>query len=103
LKLRRAGLKIIWTPQITLYHFESKTRGLDHLDPGRRARNAVERAVMKRRWGAMLAAEPGANPLWHRATLPFRLLSQPSPSRLWAHIERCAAGNPWGAAIGPEE
>lgn len=95
LKVRRSGLKIFWTPQITLYHLESKTRGFDHLDPERRARNAAERSVVERRWGAALAEEPSLNPLWHRATLPFRLLSPPSYDRLWAHIDRCAAANPW--------
>jgi O-antigen biosynthesis protein len=95
LKLRCSRLKIIWTPLITLYHFESKTRGLDHLDPERRARNAVETAVMERRWGTALILDPGVNPTWHQATLPFRLLSPPSSSRLWKHIERCASVEPW--------
>jgi GT2 family glycosyltransferase len=99
LKMRRCGLKVLWTPQITLYHFESRTRELDHLDPERRARNATERFVMEQRWGAALAEEPGLHPFWHRATLPFRLLSAPSCPRLWAHIERCAAPNPWIPAM----
>jgi hypothetical protein len=83
-------------PRITLHHFESKTRGLDHLDPEKGARNRVERSVMERRWGAALASDPGVNPLWHMATLPFRLLLPPSQAKLWAHIERGGAGNPWG-------
>jgi GT2 family glycosyltransferase/tetratricopeptide (TPR) repeat protein len=95
LKLRTSGLKILWTPDITLYHHESKTRGLDHLDPEKRARSASERAVFETRWGAALDADPSLNPLWHKATLPFRLVSAPSQSRLWAHIARCAAANPW--------
>jgi GT2 family glycosyltransferase len=95
LKLRTSGLKILWTPEITLYHHESKTRGLDHLDPEKRAREAAERAVMEARWGAAMAADPSVNPVWHMATLPFRLLSAPSQSRLWAHIQRCATSNPW--------
>jgi GT2 family glycosyltransferase/tetratricopeptide (TPR) repeat protein len=95
LKLRVSGLKILWTPEITLYHHESKTRGLDHLDPEKRARSAAERAVLEARWGAALDADPSLNPLWHNATLPFRLVSAPSQSRLWAHIERCAKVNPW--------
>ena len=95
LKLRASGLKILWTPEITLYHHESKTRGLDHLDPEKRARSAAERAVLETRWGAALDADPSLNPLWHKATLPFRLVSAPSQSRIWAHIERCAAANPW--------
>jgi O-antigen biosynthesis protein len=95
LKLRASGLKILWTPEITLYHLESKTRGLDHLDPEKRARSAAERVVLETRWGVALDADPSLNPLWHKATPPFRLVSAPSQSRLWAHIERCAAANPW--------
>jgi GT2 family glycosyltransferase len=95
LKLRASGLKILWTPEITLYHHESKTRGLDHLDPEKRARGAAERAVLETRWGTALDGDPSLNPLWHKATLPFRLVSAPSQSRLWAHMERCAAANPW--------
>jgi GT2 family glycosyltransferase len=107
LKLRASGLKVLWTPDITLYHHESKTRGLDHFDSEKRARDAVERAVMEARWGATLRTDPSINPIWNletfglsgqrllRQTLPFRLLSAPSQSRLWRHIERCARSNPW--------
>jgi GT2 family glycosyltransferase/tetratricopeptide (TPR) repeat protein len=100
LKLRASGLKILWTPEITLYHHESKTRGLDHLDPEKRARSAAERAVLETRWGTALDADPSLNPVWHKATLPFRLVSAPSQSLLWSHIERCAAPNPWLPATG---
>jgi O-antigen biosynthesis protein len=95
LKLRAAGLKILYTSEITAYHHESKSRGLDHLDPEKRARQAAERAVMEQRWGAAMMADPSVNPVWHMATLPFRLLSAPSRSRLWAHVKRCAAEDPW--------
>jgi len=95
LKLRASGLKILWTPELTIYHHEGKTRGLDHLDPEKRARYAAERAKMEARWGAAMLADPSVNPVWHMATLPFRLLSLPSQARVWSHIERCAATNPW--------
>jgi O-antigen biosynthesis protein len=95
LKLRASGLRILWTPEITLYHHESKTRGLDHLDEEKQARAAAEHAVIAARWGAAVTMDPGLNPVWHMATMPFRLLSAPSQSRLLAHIERCAARNPW--------
>jgi len=95
LKLRASGLKILWTPEITLYHCESKTRGLDHLDLEKRARSAAEHTVMEARWGPAMLTDPSVSPVWHVATLPFRLLSAPSQSRLWAHIERCATSNPW--------
>jgi GT2 family glycosyltransferase len=95
LKLRASGLKILWTPEITLYHYESKTRGLDHLDPEKRARSAAERATIVERWGAAVTVDPSVSPIWHMATLPFRLIAAPSRSRLRDHIRRCAAANPW--------
>jgi O-antigen biosynthesis protein len=85
----------LWTPEITACHHESKSRGLDHLDPEKHARDNAERAVMANRWGSAMAADPSLNPVWHMATLPFRLLSAPSRTRLWAHIKRCGAAKPW--------
>jgi GT2 family glycosyltransferase/tetratricopeptide (TPR) repeat protein len=101
LKLRASGLKILWTPEITARHHESKSRGLDHLDPEKHMRDKAERAVMEARWGTAMTADPSLNPVWHMATLPFRLLSAPSQTRLWAHIKRCAAANPWLPDTGP--
>jgi GT2 family glycosyltransferase/tetratricopeptide (TPR) repeat protein len=95
LKLRARGLKILWTPRITLRHFESKSRGLDHLDPEGTARYAAERRHMAERWGRAMQADPSLNPVWHQATLPFRLLSMPSETRLLRHIRLCASANPW--------
>jgi GT2 family glycosyltransferase/tetratricopeptide (TPR) repeat protein len=95
LKLRASGLKILWTPHVTLRHFESKSRGLDHLDPEKAARNRAERRLLAERWGIALTTEPSLNPLWHQATLPFRLLAMPSEARLWRHIRLCGSANPW--------
>jgi GT2 family glycosyltransferase/tetratricopeptide (TPR) repeat protein len=98
LKLRSAGLKVLWTPEITAYHNESKSRGLDHLDPEKQARQVAERAVLRARWGALLNTDPSVNPIWHMATLPFRLIAAPSEARIWDHIQRCASANPWSVA-----
>ncbi len=103
LKLRARGLKILWTPSITLRHYELKTRGLDHLDPEKRARNAAERKVIEQRWGAAMAVDPGVNPHWHTATPSFDLISAPPSARLWRHITLCAAANPWLPERGREQ
>jgi len=50
LKLRVRGLKILWTPSITLRHYESKTRGRDHLDPEKWARSVAELKLLEQRW-----------------------------------------------------
>jgi O-antigen biosynthesis protein len=96
LRLRARGLRILWTPSITLRHHESKTRGLDHLDAERQARNQAERRIMMQRWSAALQIDPSINPTWHSASLPFKLISAPSQQRLWRHIRLTASGNPWG-------
>lgn len=44
LKVQAQGRKVLWTPYITLTHFESKSRGLDHMRPAKAARDAYERA-----------------------------------------------------------
>jgi hypothetical protein len=61
----------------------------------KRAHIAAERAMIEQRWETAMAADPSVNPVWFMAPLPFRLLSASSRSRLWAHIERCAAENLW--------
>lgn len=95
LRVRGAGLKVLWTPAITLDHHESKSRGLDHVDAWRLARNAQERAVMEARWGSALATDPLLHPAWCDATLPFRLLAAPSVAACRAYM----AGT--GAAAAP--
>jgi len=95
LKVRAGGRRVLWTPHVTLVHHESKTRGLDRTDPLRQARNDAERAVLEARWAGWLDSDPGVNPAWHDATLPFRLLSWPSAARVRAHVARCAQADPW--------
>ena len=95
LKVRSKGHRVLWTPHVTLIHHESKTRGLDHTDPLRLARNAAERAVLEARWSGWLDSDPGVNPAWADATLPFRLLSWPSAERVRSHVVRCAQVEPW--------
>jgi len=106
LKLRVRGLKILWTPSITLRHYESKTRGLDHLDPEKWARDVAEQKLLKQRWGAALEVDPGVNPHWHTvdpgvkphghtAAPSFDLILAPPSSRLWRHIRLCASAQPW--------
>jgi GT2 family glycosyltransferase len=60
LRLRERGLHNIWTPHAELYHHESASRGRDDT-PERQARNASEVAYMRRRWPAMLKADPAWN------------------------------------------
>ena len=95
LKLREAGLRVLWTPAITLRHYESKTRGLDRTDAAKKARNAAEFAAMRARWGRVLDSDPSLHPIWYPATLPFRLLAAPSAKRVADHIRRTSQPDPW--------
>ena len=99
LKVRTGGRRVLWTPHVTLVHHESKTRGLDRTDPLRQARNDAENAVLEARWAGWLDSDPGVNPAWHDATLPFRLLSWPSAERVRTHVARCAQVDPWRTSL----
>ena len=101
LKQRTRGRRIVWTPMVSLYHYESKTRGLDHMDAAKAARSAAERRILEARWPGAMRIEPGCvNPLWYQASLPHRLLAMPSLERIWAYIERGASANPWAVDSG---
>ncbi|ODN69455.1 hypothetical protein [Methylobrevis pamukkalensis] len=102
LKLRARGLRILVTPRIELIHHESKSRGLDHTDPARAARNRAEAEVMAARWGAAMIADPGRPPAYVQDTMPFRLIVAPSQAIVLDHIRLTAAPNLWAtAAIDP--
>jgi GT2 family glycosyltransferase len=75
LKLQKAGLSVLWTPHVSLTHYESKSRGLDHLSPAKTAHDAHARRIMRERWGAAMDADPRVHPAFVDATLPFRYVT----------------------------
>ncbi len=68
LRVRSAGLRVIYAPHALLYHLESASRGRD--DGGaRRARLELDKAAMRERWGEKLAEDPFYSPnLSNKAT-----------------------------------
>ena len=77
LKLRQIG-RIILTPNVTLIHHESASRGSD-LTPAKKRRFRREVAVMQHRWGQRLLADSSYNPnlsLDH----DFQLADPPRPA-----------------------
>ncbi|MCJ8352835.1 glycosyltransferase family protein [Novacetimonas hansenii] len=88
LKVRKIGKKVLWTSRVVLYHYESKSRGMDHLDPERTARSQAECVVMKKRWGKLLDVELSVNPIWVAGELPFRLMSFPSTEKILSYINQ---------------
>jgi GT2 family glycosyltransferase len=61
LKIREAGYRIVYTPYARLYHYESASRGSDHI-PENTARFRAEIAYILARWGAWLQNDPYYNP-----------------------------------------
>ena len=63
LKLRRAGYLVYYNPYAMLYHYESKTRGLENEDPEKKARFDRECEIFKSRWKEILEkGDPYYNP-----------------------------------------
>jgi GT2 family glycosyltransferase len=62
MRIRAAGYLIVWTPFAELYHYESKSRGLDEA-PEKRKRFLGEVERFQTRWAKELAAgDPYYNP-----------------------------------------
>ena len=95
LRLREDGKRIVWTPGITLRHYESKSRGLDHLVPQKSTRGSAELVAMRQRWGASFDRDPAVNPVWVPATTPFRLIAAPSAERVLEHLRLTSRPDPW--------
>jgi GT2 family glycosyltransferase len=61
LRVRQAGFRNLWTPFAEFYHHESASRGLENT-PEKLARFASEVTYMRRKWSAILDADPAYNP-----------------------------------------
>jgi GT2 family glycosyltransferase len=70
LKLRKKGLRIVYTPFVSLYHFEGKTCVREAVDSN-------ELVEFKRRWRPILDRDPYYNVNLSRDHVDFRLASQP--------------------------
>lgn len=77
LKLRAAGWRVVWTPDVVAEHHESLSRG-DDMTEANRTRFAVEDRVMVERWGAQLAADPFYSPHFTLHGGTFRTLADES-------------------------
>ena len=73
LRLRNVGLRILYDPFVTLYHFESKSRGLNDTDAKRATADAAT-ALLRARWAEQFQADPFYNPHFDRLALPFTRL-----------------------------
>jgi GT2 family glycosyltransferase len=71
LKLRTNDLKVLYTPQITFNHLESKSRGYDHQDTAKAKRAKAESDQMKEKWGTILEEDPYYPQIFARRGKPF--------------------------------
>jgi GT2 family glycosyltransferase len=82
LRLRRAGLRILWTPSVTLRHRESASLGAH--DAGRSFEFAREVHLMREQWGMPLDRDPHYNPnLSLDPDALFRLARPPRVLKPW--------------------
>ena len=61
LRLRQAGYRIVCLPHVELYHYESKSRGLDDT-PEKQSRSIREQLLMQERWRTASLADPCYSP-----------------------------------------
>ncbi len=78
LKLRETGLKIVYTPHVKLYHFESKSRGLDTA-ADKVGRFEREKSNLITKWGSVLQRDPYYNPNLSMSREDFSLSDNPRP------------------------
>ena len=63
LRVRDAGWRIIWSPYAELYHYESKSRGMDEKDKAKKARFTTEQQRLEERFTRYgLTHDPYYNP-----------------------------------------
>ncbi len=85
LRARRAGWRVVWTPYAQLYHYESKSRGIDEKDKAKKARFAGEQQRLTQRFGREnLIRDPYYNP---GLTLDREDFSESGDLR---HLRQCA-------------
>lgn len=73
LKVGRLGLKHVWTPYAELYHFESKSRGIDN-SSSRRARFEKEYSYMRANWATKIENDPYYSINFSRKNANYELL-----------------------------
>jgi GT2 family glycosyltransferase len=83
LRVRRLGLRIVWTPHAELTHHESASRGYEDTR-AKQQRVIGEVAFMRERWGAELEIDPAYNPNFTlESERQFKLAFPPRVQKPW--------------------
>lgn len=83
LRLRKFGLRNVYTPFAELYHHGSATRGADVKNPKNEKRFEEERFYMSRLWSDIIANDPTYSPNLTLDAPNFGLASKPRVSQIW--------------------
>jgi len=73
LRLREAGFNNVYVPDVSLYHFESLTRGHPHMTKESYERHLREVGLFKERWAAYVDDDPCYNPNLGRGRHDFQI------------------------------
>jgi GT2 family glycosyltransferase len=90
LKVRRAGFRVLWLPDVVLTHREMATRGRD-VTWELQARHEYERAALRRRWPVETDRDPFLNPNLEATVLSLVLAQPPRRVPPWPSAEEDAA------------
>ena len=80
IKVREAGYRILISPDVTLFHIESATRGYEDT-PEKKTRFDNESAALNNKWGALLFNDPYYNPNLSLTSGRYDLAFPPRTSR----------------------
>lgn len=81
IRMRQAGWRIIWTPQVEMYHHESASLGR-HDAPERKTTFEREVTLMRMKWAEALDNDPFYNPNLSLSSNDFALAFPPRISKL---------------------
>jgi GT2 family glycosyltransferase len=79
LRVSDQGLKNLYDPSMTLLHFESKSRGYDHQDPTKTAREQTERGMMQTQHKSHLQTDKHYPDAFLAFEPTFSMLTMPKP------------------------
>ncbi|MFT8244256.1 glycosyltransferase family 2 protein [Roseomonas sp. BN140053] len=83
LRVRAAGLRVVWTPHAALLHRESVSRGLEAANREKQERFRAEQALVRERWGEALDRDPFLNPNLLASEAGPLVLGRPRRRRPW--------------------
>ena len=86
LRVREAGLRVVFTPYAKLYHHESVSRGKDD-SPEKAARAKREADYMRSRWKPIMSHDPFYNPNLNYSRPDFTLNNAPMVNKPWLYAK----------------